>query len=129
MLVSHLLLFSFVPAFVVALIINAKLQHRTAQYVWIIPVLILIVVFVFFGPGMYPTMIWDSDFRTAFRHFFGGGFQLRDTRKPGSFGDWYRAAYQIRYSMPAYAGIAYSLGAWLGMSPKARGLQRVMQEI
>jgi len=110
------------------MMINAKLQHRAAQYVWIIPVFILIVAFVFFGPRIYPTIIWDSDFRTAFGHFFGGGFHLRDIRKSGNFGDWYRAIYQIRYSMPAYAGITYSLGAWLGMSPNARGMQRVMQK-
>jgi hypothetical protein len=34
-----------------------------------------------------------------------------------------RAYMQVHWTMPAYAGIAYSVGAWLGMSPRARRLQ------
>jgi hypothetical protein len=130
-LVSHLVLLSFVPAFVVGLVINAKFRHEVAQDVWIVPVAILAVAFLF-GPGMYPTMLWDSDFRGTFHYFFGGGFHLVDFRKHENYlnglREWERAWAQIRDTMPAYEAIGYSLGALLGMSPKALKLQRYMEK-
>lgn len=124
-LFSHLLIFSVAPALVAGLLINAKLRHQAAKYIWIVPVVVLAYEFVFNGPGMYPTMLGDSDFRRAFHFFFGGGLPTDVTNWHA---DWYRVWWQLLFTVPAYAGIAYSIGAFFGMSAKTRGLQRFMEK-
>ena len=73
LLFSHLPAFSMIPAFAVGLVINAKFRHKTAEYIWIVPVVILAFEFIFHGPGIYPTMLGDSDFPKAFHFFFVAG--------------------------------------------------------
>lgn len=49
-LYTHLLFFSFVPAFLTGLV-NARFKHRVAEFVWIIPSLVLLYKLVTF-PAM-----------------------------------------------------------------------------
>ncbi len=107
---SHLFAFSFVPGLIGGFV-NAKLfRDPIVRFAWAIPVAVLALVFVFEGPGIYPTMILDSDFRKAFHYFFGGDFVIPN--------DMIRGWYQFRFAVPAYAGVAYSLGAWLSICVK-----------
>lgn len=125
---SHLPILVIIPAFLAGLMINARFRHKVASYTWILPAAILAVAFLF-GPGMYPTMLWDSDFSASFRHFFGSEFQF-EARGGGNrifpLSDWLRAYDQLLFSMPAYTAIAYSLGASLGMSGLTKRLQEFM---
>lgn len=119
-LFSHLLAFSMIPAFAAGLVINAKFRHKAAEYIWIVPVVILAYEFIFHGPGMYPTMLGDSDFPKAFHFFFGGGLPTDVTNWRA---DWYRVYAQVRFTAPAYGALAYSFGAFLAMSPRSHALQ------
>jgi hypothetical protein len=126
-LFSHLFAFSCIPAFVAGLAINARFRHQAACYIWIVPLAILAVAFLFIGPGIYPTMLWESDFREALHHFFGRGFHfVSDMGSVNELSDWRRAYTQVRFTVPAYGAAAYSFGAFLGMSTKSRRLQAFM---
>jgi len=127
LLFSYLMVFSLIPAFVAGLVINARLRHEAAAWVWIVPLVVLILWFLFMGPDIYPTMLWQSDFPKAFRYFFGRG--LRIGADASGFGDFFRAYTQLRCTVPAYAGAAYSVGALLGMNDTSRRLQEFMQKV
>lgn len=91
---------------------------------WAIPIVVLIIVFVFTAPGMYPTMIFQSDFRRAFQwfFFFDAGFTLpeyatypelwKDTPNVILMLGMFR---QFRILVPVYVGVGYSFGAWLSL--------------
>ena len=124
-IISHLISFSVIPAFVVGLLINAKFRHKAAEYIWIIPVVLLAYEFFFHGPGIYPTMLGDSDFPRALHYFFGGGLPTDLTSVDA---DLSRVFIQIWFTMPVYGAIAYSVGAFLGMNPRNRALQKFMEK-
>lgn len=127
-LFSHLLLLSLLPGFAAGFVNTKLLRNKVVCFSWLIPVVVLSLRFVFTGPGMYPTMIWQSDFRQAFHYFFGGGFHFvgeyqsyQDLPKfitVQNFGDIMRGYAQLRATAPAYVGIAYSIGAWLSLRMK-----------
>jgi hypothetical protein len=123
---SNLLAFSVIPAFLVGFILNAKFRHEVAEYIWVVPVAILGFEFIFNGPGMYPTMLGNSDFPKAFQFFFGGGLST-DLTHPNA--DWVRVYAQITFTMPAYASLAYSLGAFLGIRVKTRALRTFVEKL
>jgi hypothetical protein len=121
---SHLVVLS-VPPGLIAGFVNARLFSRgIVRFVWLVPFVVLLYRFVFTAPGMYPTMLQESDFRQAFHYFFGGGFKIvgechsyRDLRTLifQNLGDVTRGYAQYRWTVPAYVGVAYSLGAWLSL--------------
>ena len=131
LLFSHFFLFAVAPAIILGLLLNARFGHGVARMVWIVPTIILALAFLFRGPGLYPTMIWDSDFGQAFRYFFGA-FQFSDQGSNSSGVSYaqevFRAYAQLRLTGPAYTGIAYSVGAAIGMSGWCRGLQVFLQK-
>src|SRR5450759_2126320 len=67
LLFAHMLSFSLFPAFAIALLINRTLRHRSAVYVWVVPMVIFAYEFLFSSPTVYPTMVFESDFGSAFR--------------------------------------------------------------
>ncbi len=74
---SHLLVLSFFPGFAAGFA-NAKLFHnKVVRFTGVVPVIVLLLS-VLTGPGMYPTMLWESDFRQAFHFFFGGGINIEN---------------------------------------------------
>lgn len=121
---SHLLAFSFIPAFVSG-VVNARFRHRAAQFVWLVPTTILAYKFVTFPAQS----VFQSQFAAAFHHYFGGGFVIPDTsnfRDLFAFGvnyDTMRGMAQHQFTAPFYAGIGYSLAAWVSCRTKLR--QRV----
>ena len=128
---SHLFVFSVVLG-LIAGFLNAKLFRRmVVLLVWVVPVAVLCIAFVFRGPGMYPTMIWESNFKEAAHFFFDWNFHIPDYNTYSELlkdavnigGELMRGAAQVRYTVPACVGIAYSLGAWLSLH-----LSRAKQE-
>ncbi len=115
-LFSHIVAFSFVPAFLSGLI-NARFKHKAAQFVFIVPAAILAYKFATFPA---PSVL-QSQFPAAFHQYFRGGFLIPEFRDwhefwsmtAGSY-DLTRGMAQLRYTAPFYAGVGYSLAAWMG---------------
>jgi hypothetical protein len=115
-LLSHIFAFSFGPAFVVGLV-NSRLKHRAAQFVWVIPTAIFAYKFLIFpAPSVF-----QSQFSAAFHQYFGGGFLIPEFRNWHDFWatvvsnpDIMRGKAQLDFTAPFYAGIGYSAAAWIG---------------
>lgn len=120
---SNLMTISFVCGLSAGLVNARFLSHPIVRLVWVFPAVILIIAFLFTAPGIYPTMILQSDFGMAFHYAFGGGFKIpyeihtyRDLWKAFiEIPDLMRGYYQLRFTAPACAGIAYSFGAHLSL--------------
>jgi hypothetical protein len=115
-LFSHVLLFSFVPAFLAGLI-NARFHHRVAQFVWLVPAAILAYKLATFPA---PSVL-QSQLSAAFHQYFGGGFLIREFRDWHDFWsivdsnpDMARGLAQMTFTAPFYAGVGYSVAAWIG---------------
>jgi hypothetical protein len=113
---SHILGFSFIPAFLLGLL-NARFRRKAAQFVWLVPAAILAYKFVTFpSPSVF-----QRQFLAAFHQYFGGGFVIPEFRSWQEFAliatsnaDMTRGMVQIRFTAPFYAGVGYSLAAWTG---------------
>jgi len=118
---SNLIDFSVICGLLAGFINGNFMRHPVVRFTWAVPVLILVLAFLFKVPGVYPTMIFQSDFGAAFHYAFGGGFKIPHdfrTRRElwAAFSenpDMLRGYFQFRYAAPAYASVAYSLGALL----------------
>jgi hypothetical protein len=111
--ITNLLLISSLPALLAGFFTNARLRHRSACFVWIVPAIAFAYSFAFHTPGIYPTMPFDGEFRPALHHWFGGGFNVAS--REVYVHDVYRIYHQIEFIAPLYAGIAYAFGAWLAI--------------
>lgn len=129
---THLLFFSFVPAFLTGLL-NARFKHRVAEFVWIVPAIVLLYKLVTFsttGSVLAQTYSWP-----AFHQYFGGGFLIPESHNWTQFvdllsnPDMIRGVTQRLYTAPFYAGIAYSLASTLGrrIPSLQSSLQRLRQ--
>jgi len=116
-LCSHLFVFSFIPG-VVAGLVNARLRHKAAQFVWLLPAVTLAYKFAMFpSPSVLPGQL-----SAAFHQYFGGGFMIPEFRNwreffsiAGSNSDMARGRAQTNFTAPFYAGIGYSLAAWISL--------------
>jgi hypothetical protein len=118
---SHLLAFSFIPAFVSGLA-SARFKHRAAEFVWLVPTMILAYKFVTFpAPSVF-----QSQLSAAFHQYFGCGFIIPDA---SNFHDLFmfsanydmmRGIAQHQFTAPFYAGIGYSLATWVGRRTQLR---------
>jgi len=124
---SHLLAFSFIPAFISGLA-NARFRHRVAEFVWLVPTVVLAYKFVTFPAQS----VFQSQFSAAFHQYFGGGFIIPDA---SNFHDLFafsanydmmRGMAQHQFTAPFYAGIGYSLAAWV---TRRTGLRQRAAEI
>jgi hypothetical protein len=116
-LFSHILALSFIPALVAGLA-NARFKHKVAWFVWLVPAAILTYKFLTF-----PTpSVFQSQFAAAWHQYFGGGFSIADFRGSareflmfvGSNPGIRRGLEQLNVTAPFYAGLGYSLAAWVG---------------
>jgi len=115
-LFSHVLVFSLVPAILSGLI-NARFKHKAAQFVWVVPAVVLAYKFATFPSAS----VLESRFPAAFHQYFEGGFLIPEYRNwqefwslVGSSADMTRGMVQMNYTAPFYAGIGYSIAAWFG---------------
>lgn len=113
-LLSHLFAFSFIPAFCAGLI-SHKYRSAVAAWVWIPPALVLLYHFL-----TLPTSTLQNHFAAAYHQFFSADFNLpeyRDYREmfAGLSPDILRAAEQLRFTAPFFAGIGYSMASLLSM--------------
>jgi hypothetical protein len=116
-LFSHIFAFSLVPAFAVGLT-NARFKHRAAQFVWLVPTAILAYKFLSFPAAS----VFRSQFSAASHQYFAGGFVLPEFRDwhqfwtlVGSNSDMIRGKAQLDFTAPFYAGVGYSVAAWIGL--------------
>jgi hypothetical protein len=113
---SHLFVFSFFPALLVAFAYAQWYPHRIALFIWVVPLAILVLKFCTF-----PTTVFENHFAAAFHEYFGGGFLIAEFRnyrelfQSWSNPDMRRGMQQLNFTAPFYAAIGYSVGAWLGM--------------
>ena len=114
---SHIFAFSFIPAFLAGLL-NARFKHLAAQFVWVVPTVILAYKFATFPAQS----VLQSQFSAAFHQFFGGDFlipEFKDWRDfwsiVGSNPDMMRGMTQMDYTAPFYAGVGYSIAASVGI--------------
>jgi hypothetical protein len=112
---SHIFAFHFGPAFLAGLI-NARFRHKAAQFVWLVPAAILAYNFVTFpSPSAF-----QSQFPAAFHQYFSGGFVVPEYHSWEEFwsiadsSDVKRGMVQLKFTAPFYAGVGYSLAAWIG---------------
>jgi hypothetical protein len=124
---SHILAFSVIPAFLSGLV-NARFKHKAAQFVWLIPTVILAYKFATFPASS----VFQSQFSAAFHQYFGSGFvipEFRDWQElfsiAGTNSDVWRGMAQHQFTAPFYAGVAYSVAAWIGLRT---GLSRKVSE-
>jgi hypothetical protein len=115
-LYSHIFALSFAPAFFAGLI-NARFKHKAAQFVWLVPTVLLAYKFATFPA---PSVL-QSQSAAAFHQYFGGGFVIGEFRNWREFwntvesnSEMMRGMAQMSYTAPFYAGIAYSVAAWIG---------------
>jgi len=115
-LFSHIFAFSFIPAFAAGLI-NTRFKHQVAQLVWLVPTAILGYKFLTFPAAS----VFQSQSSAAFHQYFGGGLLIPEFRDwhafaatVGSNSDMTRGMAQLRFTAPFYAGIGYSVAAWIG---------------
>ena len=121
-LFSHIFEFSFFPGLIAGLA-NAKFKHKAAQYVWLVPTIVLAYKFVTFP--IAPRSVLDSapsvfpKFSAAFHEYFAGDFLIggyRDWRDfwrmVASNPDMMRGMTQFRVTAPFYAAVGYCLAAW-----------------
>jgi hypothetical protein len=115
-LFSHILAFSFTPAFLSGLI-NVRFRHKAAQFVWLVPAAILAYKFATFPAPS----VMQGQFPAAFHQYFGGGFLVPEFRNwqdlfsiAGSNNDMTRGMAQLSFTAPFYAGVGYSAAAWIG---------------
>ena len=113
---SHLFLFSFFPAMLIAFIYSVWFPHRVALFIWIVPVVILAYKIVVFSASTF-----ENHWAVAFHEYFGGGFIIGEFRSYQELfrlygsSDIARGMQQLNFTAPVYAAIGYGIGAWLGM--------------
>jgi hypothetical protein len=116
-LYSQLFVFGLIPRFVAGLV-NARFRHKAAQFVWLLPAVILAYKF-----RMFPSpSVLQGQGSAAFHQYFAGGFTIPDFRNwheflsiAGSNSAMARGRAQTNFTAPVYAGIGYSLAAWIGL--------------
>ena len=104
-LFSHLLVLSFVPAFVIGLA-NVRFRQKVAAYVWLVASAILAYKFLTFPTAS----VFQSHAMSAFHRYFGGEFLIPEYRNWQEFwsvtasnADMERGMTQLHFTAPFYA--------------------------
>ena len=133
---THVFLFSFYPALIVAFIHAHWYEHRVAYFVWVVPLIILTYKFLTF-PTNGSVLVATSHFGAAFHEYLAGDFVIGDFRTYGEMFDmvaWNpdmgRGLQQHTFTAPFYAGIGYAAGTLLGIklhTPQLHAILRSMK--
>lgn len=128
-LFSHLLLYSFAPAFVVAFLVAQRYHHPTALLVWVVPATILAFKIATF----HSSTIFDDRLAAAIHHYLGGGFRIEEFANWVEFWDivrnnpdMMRGMDQLHFAAPLYAAIGYCTGTLLSWRLPFPGIQRAL---
>jgi hypothetical protein len=103
--------------------ISRRLKHRSMLWVWIIPGWFLLYCLLAV-PGLHimapPTLAAQiaQESQSPFSHYFGWGCRPKD-----------RCIDQLIVTMPFYAAVAYSLGAWLGLRKRRESLEPPLPQL
>jgi hypothetical protein len=127
---SHLFVFSFVPAFLAGLV-NARFKHTVAEFVWVVPTAILAYKLITF-PAV--ASVFQSPSSSAFHQYFGGGFLIAEYRDWDDFWrivrsnpDMMRGMAQVSFTAPFYAGVGYSVAAWISLHTQVH--EKVIEKV
>ena len=117
---SHMFLFGLIAGIATGFVNGRLWRHSIVRFVWIIPVFLLALAIVFSGPGVYPTMPFQSDWGEAFRFYLApvsgipsGRLTQQDLANFAFAVPLRRVYLQLHLVLPAIVGVSYSLGAWL----------------
>jgi len=95
---THFFPLQWLCALMLGYILHRKFRHTVVLFVWILPTLLFMVVFV----RWHKFTVFDSAFASRFAHFFGTACQVRNG-----------CIDQVIYTLPLYCAIAYSVGGLL----------------
>lgn len=120
---SHLFIFSAIPAFVSGLVFNLKLKQRVAEFVWLVPTVVLLYKFYTFSDTSSVFQRQSSaPLLLAFHHYFSSDFLIAEYRDWADFWsivrsnpDMLRGMDQFQFTAPFYAALAYSVAAWVSI--------------
>src|SRR5262249_10124539 len=93
-------------------LIYRRFQHRSMLWVWILPLALLTYAFIAvptLSPARSSILLRPNTLQSRLSYYFGTGCKPRD-----------RCLNQLVLTMPFYASIAYSLGAWLAQKTTIR---------
>jgi hypothetical protein len=113
-LFSHIFAFTVIPG-ILAGMASARFRHRVAEFVWIVPAVLMIYKLLTFRTSI----LRGNRFLAAFHYYFGGGFSIPEfhnyrelfTQVARSY-DGARGMDQLSFTGFLYAGIVYSLTAF-----------------
>lgn len=115
---SHVFMFSLIPALLTG-VATAHFKHKAALLVWIVPTAVLAYKLATFR---YPHSVLYGSPSPVWHYYFGGDFLIPAFHSwrefwnaAGSNPDMARGMAQLTYTAPFYAGLAYSLSAWVSM--------------
>ena len=122
---SHTFEFTFIPGLIAGLA-NARFKHKAAQYVWLVPTIVLAYKFVTFPMPARSVLESASSvfpkFSAAFHQYFARDFLIGEFRDWGDFWrmvssnpDMMRGMTQLSVTAPFYASVGYCLAAWIAL--------------
>ncbi|HJT00101.1 MAG TPA: hypothetical protein VJ756_13500 [Terriglobales bacterium] len=128
---SHLFAFSFFPAVAVGFMYSEWFRHHVALLIWIVPFVVLAYKF-----ASFPSSLFQNHFAVAFHEYFASGFMIPKFHSyhelfeaVGENPDMARGMQQLHYTAPVYAGLGYSLGAWLPIRFRFHKLDAAVQSM
>ncbi len=128
---SHLFALSFFPGIAVGFMYSEWFRHRVALMVWIVPLAVLTYKF-----ATFPSSLFQNHFTVAFHEYFAGGFVIPEFHNYDELywrvminPDGIRGMHQLHYTAPMYAGIGYSVGAWLAIRFRFPKLDAAVQSM
>jgi hypothetical protein len=118
-LFSNLAILSLAPAFLVALL-TFRFRDKSTAFVWVVPAAVLAYkVATYMAPSMAPSVL-ESGGMSGLHYYLGSNFAISEFHSWREFWDlvatnpdMLRGMAQLRFTAPFYAGIGYSLAAWI----------------
>jgi hypothetical protein len=123
---SHIFEFAFFPALVAGTLISS-FRQRSAQFVWILPTLVLAYKLITFHGDASVFRHTSGDLGTAIHYYFGRNFSIGTWRNyrelfelAASNPDMKRGLNQVSFAAPFFATVGYSVAAALFLHTEIR---------
>lgn len=119
-LFSNLVIFSLLPSFLIA-ILTSRFRNKSTVFVWTVPAAVLAYKIVTYGSAFAESnSVFGSGHPSALHYYFGTDFVISEYHSwrefwdiVGTNPDMLRGLAQLKFTAPFYAGIGYSLSAWI----------------